>query len=95
MSVDRETVERIAHLARLAIPDQKIGPLQNELNTILAWVEQLNAVDTHSVEPMASALSMSLKMREDAVTDGGYPERVTGNAPEAEDQFFTVPKVVE
>ena len=95
MSVDKETVKRIARLARLAIDDEQAGAMQHELNAILAWVEQLNEVDVSGAEPMTSVVAQRLKMREDVVTDGGYPEDLMKNAPQSEDDFFVVPTVVE
>ncbi|MFN8948386.1 MAG: Asp-tRNA(Asn)/Glu-tRNA(Gln) amidotransferase subunit GatC [Alphaproteobacteria bacterium] len=95
MSVDKETVRRVARLARIAFPEERLEPMAGELNRILAWVEQLNAVDTSTVEPMTSVVKVSLKMREDAVTDGARAPEVVRNAPAGEDNYFAVPKVVE
>jgi aspartyl-tRNA(Asn)/glutamyl-tRNA(Gln) amidotransferase subunit C len=95
MSVDKDTVKRIARLARLALDDAHAGAMQKELNAILAWVEQLNAVDVAGAEPMTSVVAQRLKMREDVVSDGGYPKDLMRNAPLSEDDFFVVPKVVE
>ena len=95
MSVDKTTVKRVAKLARLAFPEERLEPMAGELNRILAWVEQLNEVDTSKVEPMTSVVKMTLKMREDVVSDGGKPEAVVQNAPLGEDNYFAVPKVVE
>lgn len=95
MSVDTDTVRRIAKLARLAITEETLAPMANELNIILQWVEQLNEVDTSSVEPMTSAVQTALKRRSDIVTDGHIQEAVLRNAPLAEHGFFVVPKVVE
>ena len=95
MSVDSATVRRIAHLARISVNDDEIAPLQNELNAILAFVEQLNEVDVAHVEPMTSVTPMQLRQREDKVTDGHYPNKIVANAPLTEDHFFLVPKVVE
>lgn len=95
MSVDKTTVKRVAKLARLAFPEERLEPMAGELNRLLAWVEQLNEVDTSAVEPMTSVVKVSLSMREDKVTDGERPSEVTQNAPEGEDNFFAVPKVVE
>ena len=95
MSVDKDTVRRVARLARLAFPEERLEPMAGELNRILNWVEQLNEVDASSVEPMTSVVKMSLKMREDVVTDGDRAEDVTKNAPLGEDNYFAVPKVVE
>ncbi len=95
MSVDKDTVRRVAKLARIAFPEERLEPMAGELNRLLAWVEQLNEVDTASVEPMTSVVQMRLKMREDVVLDGGQAEAVTKNAPLGEDHYFAVPKVVE
>ena len=95
MSVDADTVRRIAHLARIAVTDDEVAHLQGELNTILAWVEQLQEVDVAGVEPMTSVTPMTMKMRKDEVTDGGKPEDIVKNAPQSDDNFFLVPKVVE
>lgn len=95
MSVDKDTVRRIAHLARIAITEEELEPMTGELNSILAWVEQLGEVDTQNVAPMTSVVEANLRRREDKVTDGGYVDRVTANAPNGDDGFFTVPKVVE
>jgi aspartyl-tRNA(Asn)/glutamyl-tRNA(Gln) amidotransferase subunit C len=95
MSVDADTVRRIAHLARIAVADDEIAHLQGELNAILAWVEQLAEVKVDGVEPMTSVTPMSLKKRADVVTDGGIAEDIVRNAPASEDGFFLVPKVVE
>jgi aspartyl-tRNA(Asn)/glutamyl-tRNA(Gln) amidotransferase subunit C len=95
MSVDKDTVRRIAKLARIALPEERVAPMEGELNGILKWVEQLNEVNVEGVEPMTSVVAQSLKMRDDVVTDGDQAEAVTANAPESEDRFFLVPKVVE
>lgn len=95
MSVDAETVRRIAHLARIAVAEDEVGHLQDELNAILAFVEQLNEVDVGGVEPMTSVTPMKMTMRRDEVTDGGMAEEVVRNAPMSEENFFLVPKVVE
>ena len=95
MSVDKATVQRIAHLARIAISDADAERMQGELNAILGFVEQLEAVDVEGVEPMTSVTPMALRMRDDRVTDGGIADAVTRNAPDSEDDYYVVPKVVE
>jgi aspartyl-tRNA(Asn)/glutamyl-tRNA(Gln) amidotransferase subunit C len=95
MSVDADTVRRIAHLARIAVKEEEIEHLKGELNAILAWVEQLAEVKVEGVEPMTSVTPMQMKKRADVVTDGGIPEDIVRNAPASEDNFFLVPKVVE
>ena len=105
MSLDKETVSRVARLARLKVPDEELEPLAVELSGILAWIEKLNEVDTKDVAPLASVSDVTLPMREDKVTDGGIAEKVLANAPggavysDPTDRnaggFFTVPKVGE
>ena len=95
MSVDQATVRRIAHLARIRVADEDVPHLQDELNAILRFVEELSAVDVEGVEPMTSVMPMPMKKREDVVTDGEIADAILANAPEREDHFFKVPKVVE
>ncbi|HEY2034822.1 MAG TPA: Asp-tRNA(Asn)/Glu-tRNA(Gln) amidotransferase subunit GatC [Rhizomicrobium sp.] len=95
MSVDKDTVRRIAKLARIALDESRVEPMERELNGILAWVEQLQEVNVEGIEPMTSVVAQKLKMRDDVVTDGGIAEAITANAPQSEDHFFVVPKVVE
>ena len=95
MSVDTATVKRVARLARIAVTDGEAEDLRGSLNAILGFVEQLNEVDVTGVEPMVSVVPIAMKKREDAVTDGGKADDVTANAPESDEHFFAVPKVVE
>lgn len=95
MSVDVGTVKRIARLARIAVTEQEAEALQDELSSILDWVEQLGELDVADVPAMTSAVEMKMKKRQDVVTDGGYADDILKNAPETEDGFFVVPKVVE
>jgi aspartyl-tRNA(Asn)/glutamyl-tRNA(Gln) amidotransferase subunit C len=95
MSVDADTVRRIAHLARIAVEEAEIPHLQGELNAMLAFVEQLSEVNVDGVEPMTSVTPMAMKKRPDVVDDGGIADQVVANAPASENDFFLVPKVVE
>ena len=95
MSVDKATVAKIAHLARIAVPADQLEPLAAELNNILDWVEQLSAVDTDGVPPMTSVVEMTTSQRADEVTDGGCRDDVLANTPATEMSFFVVPKVIE
>lgn len=95
MSVDADTVRRIAHLARIAVADEEIAHLQGELNQMLSFVEQLAQVNTDGVEPMTAVTPMSMKARADVVNDGGIADAILRNAPAADGGFFMVPKVVE
>jgi len=95
MAIDAATVRKVARLARIAEPEEKLEPLARELNGIMSWIEQLNEVDTDGVEPMTTSVAMTLPMRDDVVTDGGDPAKVLSNAPKTARDFFIVPKVVE
>ncbi len=95
MTIDAATVRKVARLARIAEPEERVEQLAKELNGIMSWIEQLNEVDTDGVEPMASAVRVPLPMRDDVVTDGGDAERVLSNSPKRAENFYVVPKVVE
>ncbi len=95
MAVDKDTVVRIARLARIRVPEEQCETLAGELSNILGWVEQLGELDTEGVEPMTSVVAMTPRLREDAVSDGDCRDKVLANAPEPAHGFFTVPKVVE
>jgi len=82
-------------LARIKVTDAEAKALEKELSGILDWVKQLDEVDVGNVEPMTRVIPMTLKKREDTVTDGEIPEQVLANAPQREGDFFVVPKVVE
>jgi aspartyl-tRNA(Asn)/glutamyl-tRNA(Gln) amidotransferase subunit C len=95
MSVDPDRVRRIAHLARIKVTDDELPHLAAELNSILAFVEELNQVDIEGVEPMTSVMPMRMKKRADAVNDGERADVVVANAPATDDHYFLVPKVIE
>ena len=95
MSIDASTVRRVAHLARLALPEEEVAPLVGELNAILGWVEQLQQVDCTGIEPMTSVMPVALRWRDDVVTEGDQADAVLANAPDARHGFFAVPKVIE
>ena len=95
MAIDVATVRKVARLARLAEPEDKLETLAKELSGIMNWIEQLGEVDTDGVEPMTSAVHVPLPLRDDVVTEGGDPEVVLSNSPKRAGNFFVVPKVVE
>jgi aspartyl-tRNA(Asn)/glutamyl-tRNA(Gln) amidotransferase subunit C len=95
MSVDHSTVRKIASLARIAVTDDQVEAMVPELNNILGWIEQLGEVDTSAVQPMTAVIPNVLRLRDDVVTDGDVRDAVLKNAPQAEQGFFTVPKVIE
>lgn len=95
MSVNAENVKKIARLARLDVPEERLEPLAKELNDLLGWIEQLNEVDVDGVEPMTSAVETQIHLRQDEITDGNIREKILANAPKSEEGFFVVPKAVE
>lgn len=95
MSVDAETVRKIARLARIGIADADVAPLVGDLSAILGWIEQLAEVDTAGVAPMTAVIPNHLAWRADAVTDGAMQAAVLANAQGATSGFFAVPKVIE
>ena len=100
MSVDTQTVEKVAKLARIALAPGDADRMVPELNNILAWIEQLGEVDTAGVAPMTAVIPNTLRLRDDVVdadplTGGGKRAELMKNAPQAEHGFFTVPKVIE
>jgi aspartyl-tRNA(Asn)/glutamyl-tRNA(Gln) amidotransferase subunit C len=98
MALDTDTVRRIASLARIRLEESEVPRMQAELNGILGWIEQLQAVPTEGVEPMAGGAptdSPAMRLREDAVTEGGIADQVLANAPDRQGDYFLVPKVVE
>ncbi|MCW8306201.1 Asp-tRNA(Asn)/Glu-tRNA(Gln) amidotransferase subunit GatC [Acidiphilium sp. PA] len=95
MSLDPATVRRIAKLARIRLTDDEVPRLEGELNAILGYVEQLSEVDVDGVQPLSGGAQMAMRLRDDAVTDGNYPDKILANAPDRIGNFFAVPKVVE
>ncbi len=95
MTIDAATVRKVAKLAHIRESEDRLDSLADELNGIMQWIEQLNEVDTDGVEPMASAVALTLPLREDVVSAGGDSAEILANAPGARNGFFVVPKVVE
>ncbi|MFB2563443.1 MULTISPECIES: Asp-tRNA(Asn)/Glu-tRNA(Gln) amidotransferase subunit GatC [Rhizobium] len=95
MSVDLATVKRVAHLARIAVNEDEAQRMMGELNGILGFVEQLSEVNVDGVEAMTSVTPMAMKKRSDEVTDGNKAADIVANAPNTDQNFFLVPKVVE
>ena len=95
MSIDQATVRRVAHLARIALRDEEVPHLQGEINAILAFVAELDAVDVEGVEPMTSVVPTRMTLRRDVVSEGGRAAAVVANGPHVEDDLFAVPRVVE
>lgn len=95
MTIDKNTVARIASLARIRLTEDEQNTMTKEFQGILSWVDQLQEVNTDDVPPLTSVVEITLPLREDKVTDGGYPEDVLANAPKQAAGFFVVPKVIE
>lgn len=95
MSLDKEDVEKIAHLARLALVEADIPEYTRNLSNILDLVEQMGKVDTRGVTPMAHPLDMSQRLRADEVTESNQREHFQAHAPSVENGLFLVPKVIE
>ena len=95
MAITQDDARKVAHLARIAVDDADLPELAERLNSILHLMEQLNEVDVDGVEPMTGVEKMRLKRRADTVTDGMMQDKILGNAPDAREGFFAVPKVVE
>ncbi len=95
MSLDKDTVRRIANLARIKVEDQKLAPLADELSHIIGWIEQLSEVDTNAVVPMTSVTKIDMPSRSDIISDGNCEELLLANAPDSVPPYFAVPKVLE
>jgi aspartyl-tRNA(Asn)/glutamyl-tRNA(Gln) amidotransferase subunit C len=95
MSLDAAAVARIARLARIRVTDDEKTSLASELSQVMAWIDELQTVDTDGVEPMTSVVGARLKTRADVVTLSVTRDEILANAPEPMAGFFTVPKVVE
>ena len=95
MTVTLQDAKKCANLSRLGLSDEKLETLVPQLSNIIGFVEQLGEVNTDNVEPLASVVDINMRLRDDVVTDGGYPEEILANAPETLEGYFAVPKVVE
>jgi len=95
MSIDTKTVARIAHLARLNLPEEEQAKMASDLGKILDWVTQLDDVNVEGIEPLSNVHDMALRRRDDVISDGGHTQDILANAPAKTADFFTVPKVVE
>lgn len=95
MPLDKDAVRKIAHLARIRVADEDLDGMAAELSRIIGWVEQLAEADADGVRPMTSVADMTLAERGDVITDGDCRDKVLANAPDREDGFYAVPKVIE
>ena len=95
ITIDAEIIKKIAFLARLKIDDNKVEPLRDELNSIFDWIKLLEEVDTDNVSPLTSVVDMELYQRADQVLEVQNRDDILANAPQKEEEFFVVPKVIE
>lgn len=94
MTVDSETLQKIAHLARLEVRPDEEADLLSSLNSVLTWMAQLNELDTTGVEPLIHLSEEENVLRDDVVANQLPREQALQNAPQRDEQFFQVPKVL-
>ena len=95
MKLDTNTINKIAKLARIKLSDEEAKDLLKDMNSILDWVEQLNEVNTDSIEPLANISSSTLPQRKDESKDVNSSDEILQNSPDKLEGYFAVPKVVE
>jgi aspartyl-tRNA(Asn)/glutamyl-tRNA(Gln) amidotransferase subunit C len=95
MSIDKDKIKHTAKLARISLDEKKIDNLSKDLSNIFKFIEKLNKVNTENVKPLSSILDHSLRSREDKVNDGNMRNQILENAPNKNEDFFIVPKVIE
>lgn len=95
MSLDKESVKKVASLARIRMSDEELERMVPQLSKIIGFVEQLAEVNTDNVEPLANVVDITPELRKDVVNDGECADKVLKNAPEETQGYFVVPKVVE
>ena len=95
MSIDKDKIKHVSKLARISIDDKKIDGLTKDLSSIFKFIEQLNELNTDKVKPLSSILNEPLRSRKDEINDGKIREKILKNSPKKNEEFFTVPKVIE
>ncbi len=95
MSIDKDKIKHTAKLARISLDEKKIDDLSKDLSNIFKFIEKLNKANTENVKPLSSILDHSLRSREDKVDDGNIRDQILENAPNKNEDFFIVPKVIE
>ena len=95
VKISREQVRHVAQLARLELTPQEEQRLEGEMSEMLAYVDQLNALDTADTEPTAQVGEAGTPMRDDEVTNASEPEAMLSNAPARKGTFFKVPQIIE
>ncbi|MBI5575496.1 MAG: Asp-tRNA(Asn)/Glu-tRNA(Gln) amidotransferase subunit GatC [Deltaproteobacteria bacterium] len=95
MAITREEVLHVARLARLSLPEEEAERLREQLGNILSYIRQLDALDTKDVVPTSHAVEMGTPFRDDAVHPFGDKEAILSNAPDRQEDFFRVPRIIE
>jgi aspartyl-tRNA(Asn)/glutamyl-tRNA(Gln) amidotransferase subunit C len=95
MSIDKDKIKHTAKLARISFNEKQIDSLSKDLSNIFNFIEKLNKINTENIKPLTSILDHTLRAREDKVTDGGIRKKILENAPNKNEEFFIVPKVIE
>ena len=95
MYIDKDKIKHTAKLARISLDEKKINNLSKDLSNIFKFIEKLNKANTENIEPLSSILDHSLRSREDKVNDGNIRDQILENAPNKNEDFFIVPKVIE
>ena len=95
MYIDKNKIKHTAKLARISLDEKKIDNLSKDLSNIFKFIEKLNKANTDNVKPLSSILDRSLRSREDNVNDGNIRDQILENAPNKNEDFFIVPKVIE
>ena len=95
MSIDKDKIKHTAKLARISLDEKKIDNLAKDLSNIFKFIEKLNKANTDNIKPLSSILDHSLRLREDKVNDGNIRDQILENAPNKNEDFFIVPKVIE
>ena len=95
MTIDKDKIKHTAKLARISLDENKIDSLSKDLSNIFKFIEKLNKANTENVKPLSSILDQSLRLREDKVNDGNIRDQILENAPNKNEDFFIVPKVIE
>jgi len=95
MSIDKDKIKHVSKLARISLDEEKTNTLAKDLTSIFKFIEQLNELNTEKIEPLSSILDKPLRSREDIVDDGKIRDKILGNSPKKNKEFFIVPKVIE
>ena len=95
MSIDKDKIKHTSKLARISLDEKKVESLSKDLSNIFNFIEKLNKINTENVKPLTSILDHTLRTREDKVSDGGIRDKILENAPNKNEVFFIVPKVIE